>query len=727
MKRATGDQLRGSLRPRLVGRAAVGALVALAAFLIAVGVGAAATGARTDAAPVSSVSPTISGIPREGRLLTVSSGSWTGSAPIVFAYQWKRCDTTGAGCAAIPGATTQTYVLTSTDVGHTIRVTVTATNSVGAASVITDATGVVAVLDAPLNTSLPTIAGTARDGEKLTAAAGSWSGANTIKYAYRWMRCDQGGSACASISGATAQEYVLKVDDVGHTLRVVVTATNAVGQESATSGPSALVAAKGTAPASISQPVLSGNAQEGTTLSTSNGSWGGTSPITYRYSWERCDTSGKKCALIPGANSAKYTLTAADVGHTLRSIVTASNNAGASTSYSRTTATVTPRGPLNKGLPKISGTPRAGQTLTATTGSWTAAGKVTYSYQWARCDAKGQKCAPITGAVSSRYTLTSADVGHMLIVQVKAQNASGYGFANSAPTTVVGAAKAPSSTARPTISGTARAGQTLTAATGSWAVSGAKPTYYFQWARCDAKGMNCAPIAGAVSSRYTLTGADVGHMLIVQVKAQNADGAGYADSRPTAVVAPSAATVSLRASRKTVLYGAFTRLSGTISSGQAGQQVQIVVRRAGTTGSSTINTVTTKGGAFNVEVQPTVQTTYQATMGGVASGSMTVYVRPRLRLGRVGAKTVSLRVHEAGSLAGRFALVQYWSAPRHRWRTLVARVQLRSTGLGIRPTVVSSATFKVGKLKAGTKIRAFLSSGQAGSGYLSGTSNTITF
>jgi hypothetical protein len=66
--------------------------------------------------------------------LTAARGSWSGTQPISYAYQWRRCDQTGAACADIFAATAPNYTLTATDVGSTVAVTVTATNGGGSAS-----------------------------------------------------------------------------------------------------------------------------------------------------------------------------------------------------------------------------------------------------------------------------------------------------------------------------------------------------------------------------------------------------------------------------------------------------------------------------------------------------------------------------------------------------------------------------------------------------------------
>ena len=223
-------------------------------------------------------------------------------------------------------------------------------------------------------------------------------------------------------------------------------------------------------------------------------------------------------------------------------------------------------GPANTpatGAPTITGTARVdetlGETLTAvTTGILDADGLAspTYTYQWIRVDGTD---ADIAGATSSTYTLVAADLGTTLKVKVTFDDDnSNAETRTSAATGPVAAAANTPATGAPTITGTARVGETLTAVTtGILDADGlASVSYTYQWIRVDGTD---ADIAGATSSTYTLVAADLGTTLKVKVT--------FDDDNSNAETRTSAATGPVAAAANTPATGAPT-ITGTARGGR---------------------------------------------------------------------------------------------------------------------------------------------------------------
>jgi len=98
---------------------------------------------ESGAPPTNTVLPSISGPAQTGRTLQATTGTWTGSTPMTFAHQWRRCDASGASCVDLAGATSSSYLVVSADVGSRLRVVVTATNAAGSASATSNPTSTV--------------------------------------------------------------------------------------------------------------------------------------------------------------------------------------------------------------------------------------------------------------------------------------------------------------------------------------------------------------------------------------------------------------------------------------------------------------------------------------------------------------------------------------------------------------------------------------------------------
>ena len=497
--------------------------------------------------PVSTVPPSISGTAQDGQTLSANNGSWTGTAPISYAYQWQRCS---GSCSNIAGATAQTYTLKSADVGATARVQVTASNA-GGSSTATSATTAVVAAAAPVNTAPPTITGSPQNGQTLTADTGSWSGTPPLSYARQWQRCS---GSCSNIAGATAQTYTLTAADVGSTMRVQVTASNAAGSSTATSAATPTVGPKAacTGGSNYSNAVMgtlglisywrlgeasgtvacdsagpnAGSYETGVTLGQP-GAIGGDVDTAVSFNgttgWVRVNAASsldvgdrftieawvKRSALgsanrviaskqtgawvllfdgtnhlalrkSGGSDAAVSTvivtdttqwhhavatkdgavvhlyLDGVDVTGTLTNQTMANNNkplaigqsssagyfGGAIDDVALYNAPLTAqqvsqhhaaaaRPPQNATPPVITGIPESGRTLTASTGTWTGTGPLAYAYQWRHCDGAGQACTDVSGATSTSYALTPADIGFTMRVNVTASNTVGSASAIS--------------------------------------------------------------------------------------------------------------------------------------------------------------------------------------------------------------------------------------------------------------------------------------------------------
>ena len=202
----------------------------------------------------------------------------------------------------------------------------------------------------PANTAAPTISGTARVGETLTAQNGTWSNSPTA-FQYQWQRCNASGAACANIAGATAKTHLLTTTDAGRTMRVRVTGINAEGAVNARSAPTDVVAPSA-APRNTARPSIAGEPTAGEELTAEEGSWTN-SPTSYAYQWQRCDIDAIACGPISGATGKTYGVRNADVGFRLRVEVTAKNANGSGSALSNPSSIAAPSVPITNARPTV--------------------------------------------------------------------------------------------------------------------------------------------------------------------------------------------------------------------------------------------------------------------------------------------------------------------------------------------------------------------------------------
>lgn len=365
---------------------------------------------RSAGGPANTVAPVISGTAERGEELSSTTGTWSGTGTITYAYQWLR------NGAEIAGATASTYTLVAADDNANIRCRVTATDDEGSRSAFSNTLG--PVLGAPLNLTAPVLTGTETVGEELSVTNGTWQGVATITYAYQWRR---DGS---NISGATSSTYTLIAADYDAVIDCVVTATNSLDSASADSNDTGAIA--GLAPTNDTAPSIAGDDGLGDTLTRTAGSWSGTPTPSVSGQWRRNGVA------IPSETGATYTIVAADSGASIDYIETATNAEGSATQDSNDITVQTFAAPtIGAGL-SIAGTEEVGSTLTATAASVTGNPTPTRTWQWQRSDDGSTGWADISGATNSTYLLDAADEGNFVRVKQIETNVLGSDEAVSA-------------------------------------------------------------------------------------------------------------------------------------------------------------------------------------------------------------------------------------------------------------------------------------------------------
>jgi hypothetical protein len=463
-----------------------------------------------------------------GQTLTTSTGTWSGDAPITFGYAWSRCDSAGAACAPIGGAASASYPLVAADQDHTLRATVTGTNSAGSATSTSNASAVVASAPAPPPPSMdgiiraafyypwfpeawsqsgmypftkyhPTLGYydgsdsavvrahiTAMQYGKIQAGIASWWGQGTKTDS----RIPLLLNAAAGTGFAWSVYY--ESESLGNPSAAQITSDLTYIRDRYASSPSFLrrngkfvvfVYADGADGCGMADRWKQGNTVGAfvvlkvfpgyASCASQPDGWHQYSPAVAADS-----QAGRSYAISPGFDLAgQPTRLGRDLTRWQQNVrdmvaskaplqlVTTFNEWGEGTIVESATEWATssgfgayldalhndgatggtppppppppPSAPTSSAPPTVSGATTVGQTLTATTGTWTGSGNA-YAYGWKRCDSAGANCAAIAGAASSSYALVSGDAGSTMRVSVTATNGGGSAAATSAATAVVG-------------------------------------------------------------------------------------------------------------------------------------------------------------------------------------------------------------------------------------------------------------------------------------------------
>ena len=499
------------------------------------------------AAPSNMTVPAITGTTAQGQTLTSGNGTWTGS-PTSYSTKWQDCDTSGNNCATVSGATGSTYTLAQSDVGHTIRSTVAATNSGGTTTATSNATATIAA-------NAPTASFTYSPGSPQTGQSVHFDASASKCYAtpctYSWADSPAGGTSWSLGTGQTL-DYTFSQ---ATTKYVTLTVTDATNQTATIEHDVVVSTPPVTPPANSVLPAITGTTAQGQTLTSGNGTWTG-SPTSYSTKWQDCDTSGNSCATVSGATGSTYTLAQSDVGHTIRSTVAATNSGGTTTATSNATATIAANAPTAS-FTYSPGSPQTGQSV-----HFDASASKCYAtpctYSWADSPAGGTSWSLGTGQTLD-YTFSQAATKYVTLTVTDATNQTAtieHDVVVSTPPVTP-----PANSVLPAITGTTAQGQTLTSDNGTW--TGSPTSYGYQWRRCDASGNSCVNVSGATSATYALGASDVGATIDAVVRATNAGGSTNATSQPSAVI--QAAVAPPNAPSNTTL----PAISGTATQGQS--------------------------------------------------------------------------------------------------------------------------------------------------------------
>ena len=222
----------------------------------------------------------------------------------------------------------------------------------------------------------------------------------------------------------------------------------------------------------------------------------------------------------------------------------------------------------------------------------------------------------------------------------------------------------------------------------------------------------------APGATYSFTFTKTGNFQVSDPLAQKKN------TRMTVRVEAAPLTVALTGPTTAVVYGNQARLTGTVSTLQANEQVTIFAKACGAATATKLTTVaTTTGGVYAALVKPLKNTLYTAQAKTATSPGKTVLAKPRLTLTKPAKGRFAVTVRGATSFSGRAVVLQRWNATLKTWVNVKSTVLVKGPA-ATAPTVVSKATFRVA-VKARTRLRVSISQFQAGRCYRPNVSNVL--
>ena len=444
-------------------------------------------------APAPTATPEIAGTAKVGNTLTTATGIWSALTDVQVDVQWLRDG------EPIPGATQTSYQLVGADrdraisVRHTaVRETYVQEEGNGAPVSFTSVqatsapTGATSAGDAPLASAKPTITGTPKVDQVLTAGTPTWDVADVLN-SPQWERDG------VAIQGETGNTYTVKPIDVGTAITVVYTGTKA-GHLDGVSESDPVTGAKANAPVADTAASLAGSGKVDSVLTATAPTWsvGGVENVVTWYAGND---------LIAGESGLTYTVEPGDVGTSITAKFTSSKagyEEGSSTTAGKSATKAD--APVADTAASLTGSGKVDDVLTATAPSWSVGGVQNVITWYADNDL-------IAGESGLTYTVKPVDVGTSITAKFTGTKA---GYHDGSSTTVgqpATKADAPQATTDATLTGSGKVGENLNASAPLWnKVVEDSAT----WWRGDTL------IEGAAGPTYEVRPADVGEEITIR-------------------------------------------------------------------------------------------------------------------------------------------------------------------------------------------------------------------